>query len=233
MRNLPARVQGIAVERKPQANSFQSVTGRRGVLHDTEGFFEGDDSVLRANGTWPNCLVGRDRDGKIRIIEYAPIGAMSMALQNLAGGTETNRETQYQIEVSGKASKIAELLVGPDRHSLNKDPELRRVLAGIMVEVRKAADVPLRHVENPSRSIPVWDSSSGWFGHADVPENIHWDPGMHDWAKDFEMARAILSPFKVVIDGEVVARGSFSDMFEWFKAHKDRIKRKGGSIRPR
>lgn len=231
MRNLPDKVQGVTVERKHQSSAFQSTTGRRGVMHDTEGFFEGDDSVLRSAGVWPNCLVGRDKGNKIRIIEYAPIGAMSMALVNAPGGTETNREAAYQIEVSGKARPDAELLVGPTRKSLDDDPVLRKVIAGIMVEVRKAAGVPLRHVSNPSRSISVWDANAGWYGHADVPENVHWDPGGHKWEKTFEYARAILAPFKVVRDGVVFKRGSYKDIILWLKEHRAKAS-KGVNIRP-
>lgn len=230
MRNLPDVVGGVHVERKHQGG-FIPTTGKRAVLHTTEGGFEGSDSVLVANGVWPNAMFGRDKTGKLRIIEYAPIGAMGKALANPPGGVETNTRASYQIEVVGFRQLTGEIRMSPGMKAMT-DAE-RKVLAALMVEVKKTAGVPLARGGDGSRSVANWMNHNGWFGHVEVPENDHTDPGAHQYNKTFAMARAQLAPWRLVENRKVIKRGTFKDLRAWISSHRDRIRKQGGvSIKP-
>ena len=70
---------------------------RTGVLHTTEGSFASALSEFKDHYA-PHFLVGPGR-----IVQLVPLGAMAAALENHAGGVETNRWAVAQIEVAGKS----------------------------------------------------------------------------------------------------------------------------------
>jgi hypothetical protein len=127
----------------------------------------------------PHFMVGRD-GARVRIVQFCPLGSAGAALRNTAGGVETNRWARVQIE-----------LVGFSQRTLwRPDPGVLKAYAALLYELRDSAGIPLRYVANPSRSAVTWRNGSGWFGHAGVPENDHWDPGVMDWQALLKSAAA-------------------------------------------
>jgi hypothetical protein len=160
-----------------------------GVMHTTEGSF---DSALQEFKTKfaPHFLVG-----KSRIIQFAPLGKMSHALEHHKGAVETNRWARVQIEIAGKSQLD---LWKPDSETFDR-------LAALVAVVSDAAGIPLkRHwpdqldkgvvwatSKNPRRLQHVWGKEGGWFGHIEVPGNSHWDPGSLDYTALFARAQEL------------------------------------------
>lgn len=150
----------------------------KGVGHTTEGSWAGAMSVFRRHYA-PTFMVGRD-GARVRIVQFCPLGKAAAALRNTAGGVETNRWARAQIELVARSS----------RASWQADPEVGRAYAALLYELRQAAGIPLRHVRNPARDPRVWRDSAGWFDHAGVPENTHWDMGAFRWPSALAAAQA-------------------------------------------
>lgn len=186
-RPLPDKVAGITVERKHVLTEEVPLSFTpKAVLHTTEGSLE---SAMTVFGTrdQPNLLIGRDsKSGKVRLIEYGGVGLMARALLHPIGTPETNRACRYQIEVAGFRQIGAEIKLTPDQKTM--DAEFRKVLAEVWAFVSKEGGVPLKRGGDGSRSLSNWTTKSGWFGHVEVPNNDHTDPGGHDYAKTFALA---------------------------------------------
>lgn len=223
---LPAIVGGVSVERRPA--SFLSAEAdasapRKGITHTTEGSFESAHAVfLQSNA--PHVLIGRDSSRKLRIIEYAPIGVMAHALKNVSGGVETNRLAVFQVEIAGFRQVNADPLLAPGK--IPMDDAFRRVLAELMAEVNRLGGVPLKRGGDGTRSLSRWKGNAGWFGHLEVPENDHTDPGALNYARLFAMAAP--PPWKLVKDGRIYARGTLSQLSNWLKTHSRKVRRLGG-----
>ena len=185
-RPLPDVVGGVIVERHHVLNEESNLAfTRKAVLHTTEGTFESAMAVF-AGGNQPNVLLGRDSKRKIRLVEYGGVGVMARALLHPAGTPETNRACMFQIEVAGFRQIGKEILLTPDKGVM--DEEFRKVLAAVWQQVAKLGGVPLVRGGNNSRSLQNWTKHKGWFGHVEVPNNDHSDPGGHDYDKTFQMA---------------------------------------------
>lgn len=141
----------------------------KGVAHTTEGGWASAISVFRRQYA-PHFMVGRD-NGRVRIVQFCPLGKAASALRNRAGGVETNRWARAQIEIVGFSSRTL----------WKPDPGVLQAYAALLYELRQAAGIPLRYVPNGSRNPTAWKDRPGWFAHAGVPENDHWDPGALDW----------------------------------------------------
>jgi hypothetical protein len=178
------RLGGVTVERGPAVpKPGSAVTLCRppvGVGHTIEGSLESGMSVFRSRLTTPHFVVGRDREGKVRIIQLVPLGEMGAALRNLAGGVETNRWARAQVELAGFSKRDPWL----------PDADVQRAYAGLMLRLRTVAGIPLTRpfpdelgpgvwatTTNPRRLSGKWGSTAGWFNHLEVPENDHWDSG--------------------------------------------------------
>ncbi len=160
-----------------------------GVMHTTEGSF---DSALQEFKTKfaPHFLVGKGR-----IIQFAPLGIMSHALEHSKGTVETNRWARVQIEIAAKSHLK---LWQPDDETFD-------TLAALVAVVSDAAGIPLRrlwpdqldkHVvwataKNPRRNQNVWGKEAGWYGHIEVPGNSHWDPGSLNYTALFARAQEL------------------------------------------
>jgi N-acetylmuramoyl-L-alanine amidase len=160
-----------------------------GVMHTTETSF---DSALQEFKTKfaPHFLVGKGR-----IIQFAPLGVMSHALEHQKGTVETNRWARVQIEVTAKSHLN---LWQPDEETFD-------TLAALVAVVSGAAEIPLKrlwpdqldkHVvwatpKNPRRKQNVWGKEAGWFGHIEVPGNSHWDPGSLNYTALFARAQQL------------------------------------------
>lgn len=104
------------------------------------------------------------------IVQMIPANRAGRALENRAGGVETNRAgfLVIQIEVVGRAS--VPFTSGP----MNGLLKIMLWLASL--------GVPAAWVGTTNRSMENW-ARSGHFGHVDVPENNHTDPGRIDTRK--------------------------------------------------
>ena len=174
-----SNVGGLTVERLGGVKrSGEAADSRppKGVMHTTEGGWEGSLGVFRTTGT-PNFMLGRDGTGRLRLAQFSPIGEMALTLKNLSGGVETNRDAIVQIELVGFSKRTLWL---PDAATC-------RILAALMAELVKDG-IPLRRGGDGTRSSSNWTRNAGWFGHGEIPENDHWDPGALNWPELFRLA---------------------------------------------
>lgn len=149
----------------------------KGILHTTEGSLPSALAVFRRHFA-PTFTVAPGR-----ILQHVPLGTMAAALENHSGGVQTNRDCRVQIEVVGFSQKTLWL-----PHSSTLAP-----LASLMRVLVQAAGIPLRHVP-VGRNPRMWERTSGWLGHIDVPENSHWDPGHVDYHRLLRVAQLSQHP---------------------------------------
>lgn len=112
------------------------------------------------------------------IVQMIPANRAGRGLVNKGGGVETNRggSVVIQIEVVGKASN-------PFTNSacIGLDSIMNWLRSWGIPDVWPAGKPGGNDVygPNPQRTTANW-SKSGHFGHSQVPENDHWDPGKID-----------------------------------------------------
>lgn len=138
------------------------------VLHTTEGSTAaGAIATYRQRGIWPHFTV----DGTT-IYQHIDTDVAASAVLNRAGGVETNRLSAVQIEMVGFASRAKE------RPVLESTARLGRWLEDThRIPRRWPAGHPQGQAGPHNRSMALWVRESGWYGHSQVPENSHWDPG--------------------------------------------------------
>jgi hypothetical protein len=127
-------------------------------------------------------------DDELRIYQHVALGRISNSLRNPSGGVETNAWTRVQIEIVGFSSL---------RPWLPSTARQQTVLASLLEWCQRQLGIPERRVfrdrlksgviwateSNPRRrealtpDQPNWGGTAGWWGHVEVPENTHWDPG--------------------------------------------------------
>jgi hypothetical protein len=160
-----------------------------GVLHTTEGSFQSALDEFKTKFA-PHFLVGHGR-----IIQFAPLGKMSWALEHTTGQVETNGWARVQIEIAGQ-SKLRSWL--PEWGTLD-------ALASLIAVLEDVADIPMRRAwpdglcrsiswattANPRRHEGKWGREAGWFGHIEMPGNSHWDPGALNYTALFARAREL------------------------------------------
>lgn len=209
-----------------------------GILHTTEGGWDGAMSVFRQHFA-PNFMVGRNPEGKVEIVQFIPIGKMAAAVQNLAGGVETNRWARVQIEIVGFSS-LKPWLPGEDVcHALASlfDAIHDNPLGGIPLKRpfpdTLEAGITWASASNPRRRSGKWGTVSGWFGHVEVPENDHWDCGSLQVQDIFAMAPS-RKPRLIGYTATYTTRAgdrktvNVEDPAAWMKSHPDAKKR--GSV---
>ena len=164
------------------------------VLHTTQCTWDQAISRFRSELTTPTFQVGPRRIGQL-----TPLGEMAGALANLGGGVETNRWARVQIEI------VFSVTDPPHRRPWLLDEALVAPLTALMRMLRNDCGIPferpfsaepqmngvLASVAYARRHSGKWGSEAGYFGHVEVPENDHWDPGNLDYAKLFERASAL------------------------------------------
>lgn len=98
------------------------------------------------------------------IVQMIPGNRAGRGLANLPGGVQTNRAgiVVIQIEVVGRASQP---------FTSSRCLNLAKIQAWLL-----ALGIPQIWSGTTNRSTTNW-AKGGHFGHADVPENSHWDPG--------------------------------------------------------
>lgn len=183
-----------------------------GVMHTTEGGWDSGLSVFRVHYS-PTFLVGAKR-----IAQLVPLGQMTAALENAAGGVETNRWARVQIEVVGHSKQT------PYSFDAGTTDALASLLATLKVECGIPLTRPYPDVMPPGpwavksfkrRHDGKWGKTAGWFGHVEIPENEHWDPGALDWSALLTVAKTRLpkatarKPYSIDIENKDGSRIAF------------------------
>jgi hypothetical protein len=183
MRKITMAPNGLAIDRSNVVLSKHQQPN--GVMHTTEGHWNGSLNVFTDSNTptfalgWHTITDNNTKDeGPFHLAQFMPIGEMAMTLVNDPGGTETNREALVQIEVVGWSKHDPWLF----------DEKTTNVLASLIDRLEEVCGIPLQRAGNGTRSVVRWDGKAGWFGHGEVPENGHWDPGELKWGELFAAA---------------------------------------------
>jgi hypothetical protein len=120
---------------------------------------------------------------KVEIVQFVPINFIGAALK--AGGHH-NADAIVQIEMVGFSD---EKLWLPEQDTLD-------ALCSLFNVCEYEWGIPLSHpwpdgdygmagFHTKHRGSGKFGKVAGWFGHADVPDNDHWDPGNLRWSKVF------------------------------------------------
>jgi hypothetical protein len=141
------------------------------VHHTTEGSTaSGAIGAYRSNRSDPHFTVDRTT-----IYQHIDTGVAARALKNLSGGVQTNKDSAVQIEVVGFAGR------SKDRSTLNKVARLCRWIETIHgIPKVWPNGFPKNGSTDPgghNRNKINWDTKGGHYGHSQIPENDHWDPG--------------------------------------------------------
>lgn len=165
-----------------------------GVLHTTEGG-SWDGLIAEFKGKFaPHFLVGPGR-----IAQLLPLGRAAAALKHPDGAPPTNGIARVQIEVIGFSQ------TKPYSFDLRTRDALAMLLAvlsdssvaGIPLARPFTDDMPAQPwatTSFPRRLVGKWGKVAGWYGHVEVPNNSHWDPGALQWTGLLSAARKNLSP---------------------------------------
>lgn len=175
MARLPNPLNGIPTSWRPMADAGSFAGGPFKIVHHTtEGStLEGAIGALGSKHV-PSHFVVDDK----QIVQLIDTDRAAKALANAPGGVETNKDSAFQIETVGFAGKA-------------KNPKTLANVAALcrwLEEQYKIPRVwpngyPKTHTAggqdpgNHNRNAAVWDTKSGHYGHSQVPENSHWDPG--------------------------------------------------------
>lgn len=185
---LPAAVR----DPHPAIHGLSFITGPKpkGCLHTTEGPGWPD-----YNG-WsipPHVTVRPVPGVGVEVRQHIPFGLASFALENAAGGVETNRARVYQIELIGTCdpAQKGRLYHWPEAD----DPVLADLDRKVIAPMSDGLGIPrlaLRFEAYPASygtgngvrlQGPTWNAYSGWLGHEHAAENHHGDPGAFPWAR--------------------------------------------------
>jgi hypothetical protein len=140
-----------------------TTTTKRGVIHDTEGAgdYQGQIDFIAANYP-PHFAIGVDA-GRPRITQFYPLGTSADAT------VAHDFEIWCQIEIIAPSGAAVGYTKGDWRTWLKP---ISDALQGLMGGV----GVPMTYQGNPANRGVNW-ANAGWFGHNDVPDNDHADPG--------------------------------------------------------
>lgn len=149
---------------------------KRGVIHDTESGAiangEGYDAAIEymRNNYPPHFGIGND-NGRPRITQFYPLG--TSADGTVSAGTDPNPAHDHDIEIWCQIE-----IVAPTGASTFNNGDWRTWLTPIkdtLQTLMGSVGVPMTYQGNPTRGLN-W-ANAGWFGHMDVPDNAHGDPG--------------------------------------------------------
>lgn len=147
------------------------------------------------------------------IAQLLPASVSGRALQNAAGGVETNRmgSVCLQVEVIAFAARpFTAILTPAGRAGLGE--LIRFARAHGIPDVWPAGPPPAYPSGFSIRSAATWTSHTGHFGHSQVPENDHGDPGALDIRKLFATAAPTIPPSRgdTVFVIKTPSNGSFA-----------------------
>ena len=143
------------------------------VHHTTEGASaEGAFSAFAQHRSDPHFTVD-----DMTIYQHVDTNQWSRSLEHPSGTEETNRASAIQIEVVGFAGR-------------RKSKLTLRNVARLCRWIERTHDVPKvwpsgfprfsTNGQDPgghNRDAVTWKTKGGHYGHSQVPNNVHWDPG--------------------------------------------------------
>lgn len=160
----------------------------RGTLHTTESYaYVPSTTSYYGHRNPPHFTVDPQRN---KIYQHYPLHRAARALRNKSGGVQTNRQGKWnvQVELVWKAANIRSF----------PDPSLDQ-LRDLMLWCRDNLHVPFETTRRfmgsqawgehsaARMTSGQWVAYTGWCGHQHVPENSHWDPGLLDVDKLFQL----------------------------------------------
>jgi hypothetical protein len=143
------------------------------VHHTTEGpTYAGARAAFAARRTDPHFTVDA-----AAIHQHIDTAETARALRNDPGGSQTNRASAVQIEVVGFAAraKDAATLANVARlcRWIEQEHGVPQAWPNGLPRFSTNGHDPGGHNRNGAN----WDARGGHYGHSQVPENVHWDPG--------------------------------------------------------
>lgn len=160
---------------KPISGSSGSYTGGpfKIVHHTTEGSTaQGAFDAFEQNRSDPHFTVDAND-----IFQHIDTAVAARALRNAQGGVQTNRDSAIQIEVVGFAHrpKTKPTLTNLARlcRWIEQEHGVPKVWPNGFPKPAVDGHDPGGHNRDPHN----WDTLGGHYGHSQVPENTHWDPG--------------------------------------------------------
>lgn len=165
--------------------------GARSVWHTTEGpSIAAAVSAYRANNSWPHATWD-PRTGEV--VQHLHVNQSARSVQNLSGGVQTNRygvvlqvETVAHAAVPFTNGPLAGLDRIMDWMRSNGVPDvwpMGQPLAYGPDERRPGVSPAAYGLNNGDRDPAIWTAKGGHYGHSQVPENDHGDPGRIDITK--------------------------------------------------
>lgn len=152
-----------------------------------------------------------------KVVQFFPANSRSLSLSNRAGGTRTNRAGSVVLQVEALFFPWCRV-GGRTYEKLTDTPlkgwdELHAWVSSWGVADSWPMGKPNGFVSK--RDERIWRIRSGWYGHSQVPENDHTDPGT--WA-DFTVntVKPALEPFpgtSFFMSGSKPALGKSSSIF--------------------
>jgi N-acetylmuramoyl-L-alanine amidase len=154
------------------------------VHHTTEGASASTAmAAYAAKRADPHFTVDRTN-----IYQHIDTGTGARALRNGPGGIETNRLSAVQIEVVGFAGKPKSKATLANVARLCRWIEATHGVPRVWpAGLPKPATAMGKDPGGHNRSASTWLANGGHYGHSQVPENVHWDPGYSKMEVNFLM----------------------------------------------
>lgn len=212
-----------------------------GVLHTTEGSWDSALSVFKQHYA-PHFLVGPGR-----IAQLVPLGKMSTALEHPRGTQETNRIAKAQIEVVGFSKEHPYVFDARTMDALASLIAKLKTFAGIPISrpfIDKMPPPPWATTNFSRRKAGKWGKVAGWYGHVEIPNNAHWDPGNLIWSTLMAEANSKLNHVKpkpkieppwILVDekGRTIGTGRLTNPLFIAKVRKEILRRGRATIKAR
>lgn len=143
------------------------------VHHTTEGSsYAGARAAYAAKRADPHFTVSGSE-----VHQHIDTGEAARALKNAAGGVETNRASAIQVEIVSFAGQPKDVTTLQTVAELCRWIEIEH---GIPQDWPNGPPRWSTNGQNPgghNRNAVTWTAEPGHYGHSQVPENDHWDPG--------------------------------------------------------
>jgi hypothetical protein len=172
------------------------------VLHSTEtglGIPGYQGGSVAPHETW----VWQPKEGRFAKYQHVSHARSAMAMKNLSGGVQTNRDGAHQVEIAGSCDRGFAAKYGyPYLPGMGDDfltalgKEVRQLAADVdckLEAIRDWVDYPKSYGRGPSRmTLSEWDNFAGICGHQHAAENDHGDPGSLNVARALELSGAVV-----------------------------------------
>ncbi len=172
------------------------------VHHTTEGSTaQGAFDAFKKHRSDPHFTVDATT-----IYQHIDTAEAARALKNPAGGVETNRDGAIQIEIVGFAHRAKTRATLENVRKLCRWIEKTHSVPKVWPNGHPKPAVNGRDPGGHNRNAKTWDTKGGHYGHSNVPENDHWDPGYTEAEVKFVMMEDA--------EAEAAARNEGPDLFE-------------------